>query len=380
MNILVFNCGSSSVKYKLYDMATSSELAGGMVERIGEESSSLVHMYPSGEKRRDIDAPDHHKAIEAIAEVLTDTDEGALSDRSDLKGIGHRVVHGGEEYSDSVIVDDDVERDVERLSELAPLHNPPALQGIKACKQAFPGLRQVAVFDTAFHHSMPDHAYRYGLPGELYRKYRIRRYGFHGTSHRYVSRKAAEELGTDPEKFKAITVHLGNGCSVSAVNGTRSIDTSMGFTPLEGLIMGTRSGDLDPAVITFIMQKEGLTPVEVEEVLNKESGLLGISGISQDMRDILEAMDGGDENALLAFRMFIYRIKKYIGAYAAALGEVEAVVFTGGIGENVPHIRVSIEKDLEALFKRSPAYLTISTNEELLIASDTQMLLEQGDK
>lgn len=376
MRILVVNCGSSSVKYRLYDMESESSLAYGLVERIGKNPARVLHVSEDKSIEREAEVQDHYSAIKVISGILTDPEDGLLSEISDLGAIGHRVVHGGEKYFESVKIDEDVIADIEGLSELAPLHNPPSLEGIKACRSIFPGFFQVAVFDTAFHHRMPEHAYRYGLPEELCRKHKIRRYGFHGTSHRYVAHRAAEKIGGQISELNIITVHLGNGCSIAAVAGGVSVDTSMGFTPLEGLLMGTRSGDLDPAVVTFLMEKESISPGEMDKLMNKKSGLLGVSGVSNDMRDILEAVEQGNARAKLAYDMFVYRIKKYIGAYAAALGRVDAIVFTAGIGENVPRIRESIEKDLRGLFNSPPEFLTVGTNEELLIASDTYELMK----
>jgi acetate kinase len=299
-----------------------------------------------------------------------------LGNEREVKGVGHRVVHGGEKFNESTVINGDVLESIEKFSELAPLHNPPALAGIRSCREIFSGVPQVAVFDTAFHQSMPDYAYNYAIPREYYEKYGVRKYGFHGTSHRYVSMKAAEELRRPLSELKLITVHLGNGCSVSAVNNGKSVDTSMGFTPLEGLVMGTRCGDIDPAVVTFLMARENYGVDEVNDVLNKKSGLLGVSGISNDMRDILQKRKNGDKRASLAYDMFVFRIKKYIGAYAAVLGKADAVVFTAGIGENVPSIKDTLEKELAALMGEDTRFMVIGTNEELLIAKDTYELIK----
>jgi len=371
--ILVINCGSSSAKYDLFDVTKkSSDIVKGMVERIGEETSILTHEIIGKPKiQKDVKCSDHHGAIEIIRNILLDEELGVLKDVSDVKGVGHRVVHGGEEFNQSIAIDGKVIKSIKKFSELAPLHNPPSLEGIESCIKIFEGIPQVAVFDTAFHQSMEEHVFCYGLPYELYEKYGIRKYGFHGTSHRYVTSKAAEVLEKKVNQINTITVHLGNGCSMAAVRGGKSIDTSMGFTPLEGLIMGTRSGDIDPAVVTFLMQKEGLTTEEVNDLLNKKSGLLGVSGISNDMRDILKARAKGDKKAMLAYNIFVYRIKKYIGAYAAVLGKVDAVVFTAGIGENVTEIKDSLKEDLKFLSDNGTEFLTISTDEDLLIAQDT---------
>ncbi len=372
MLILVVNCGSSSVKYDLFDIEKEESLCRGIVERIGEEHSALTHECAGRDKvRNDVTCSDHHRAIEIIKETLTDPDIGVLSGVGEVDGVGHRVVHGGEEFSESTLIDDKVIKSVEKFAELAPLHNPPSLEGIRSCIKIFRGVPQVAVFDTAFHHSMPERAFCYGIPYEFYSKYGIRRYGFHGTSHRYVSGKAAEVLKKPLEKLNLITVHLGNGCSIAAVSGNRSVDTSMGFTPLEGLLMGTRSGDLDPAVVTFLMHRESMGADEVNDLLNKKSGLLGVSGVSNDMRDILNAIKEGNKRAKLAYDIFVYRIKKYIGSYAAVLGSVDAVVFTAGIGENVPQVLEEVKEQLGPLLGESVKFLTIGTNEELLIAKDT---------
>ncbi|MBD3379095.1 MAG: acetate/propionate family kinase [Candidatus Omnitrophica bacterium] len=376
MLILVVNCGSSSAKYDLFDVEKEASLCRGSVERIGEEGSSLTHESgENGKIHRDLSCPDHHRAIEIIRDMITDPEKGVLKDVSEVTGVGHRVVHGGEKFNTSTLINAEVIDTIERFVELAPLHNPPSLEGIRGCMKIFSGVPQVAVFDTAFHQSMPDHAFTYGIPYELYEKYRIRKYGFHGTSHRYVARKAAEELGRDPGEVNLITVHLGNGCSIAAVQKGKSVDTSMGFTPLEGLLMGTRSGDLDPALVTFLMQREDLSAEEVNDLMNKKSGLLGLSGISNDMRDILGAIDEGNARAELAYDVFVYRIKKYIGSYAAVLGRVDAVVLTAGIGENVPRIKEQLERELNPMFGGSTRFMSIGTNEELLIAKDTYKIV-----
>jgi acetate kinase len=381
MLILVINCGSSSAKYELFEVEKEHAVCKGIVERIGDESSSLTHEVNGKEPvHKEVSCPSHHRAIEIIRDTLTDREYGVLSDVSKVNGVGHRVVHGGEEFNTSTLIEDKVLKSVEKFSELAPLHNPPSLEGIRSCMKIFGGVPQVAVFDTAFHQSMPEYAFCYGIPYEFYKKYGIRKYGFHGTSHRYVSAKAAELLGKPREDLNIITVHLGNGCSIAAVAKGKSVDTSMGFTPLEGLLMGTRSGDLDPAVVTFIMQREGLKIEEINDMLNKESGLLGVSGVSNDMRDILKSIDEGNERARLAYDIFVYRIKKYIGAYAAVLGNVDAVVFAGGIGENVPRVKDEIRTQLKHLLGDGAEFLTIGTNEELLIAKDTYEIVKESEK
>lgn len=378
MLILVINCGSSSVKYNLYDLDREAKnLCRGVVERIGEETAVLKYEVPgNGKIDKKVNCPDHLTAIEIIKDVLIHKDTGVLSNVSEVAGVGHRVVHGGEEFNQSILIDDTVIASIENFSELAPLHNPPALEGIRGCMSIFKTVPQVAVFDTAFHQSMPEHAFCYALPYELYKKYGIRKYGFHGTSHRYVSMKAAEELGKSEEEVNLITVHLGNGCSMSAVKGGKSIDTSMGFTPLEGLVMGTRSGDLDPAIVTFLIHRQGYDADKINALLNKKSGLLGVSGLSNDMRDILKGLKDKNKRAKLAYDIFVYRIKKYIGAYAAVLGKIDAVVFTAGIGENVPQIKNSLEKDLKPLLGDRTKFMIVGTNEELLIAKDTYSLIK----
>lgn len=374
MLILVINCGSSSVKYNLFDIKRnmSKDLGGGMVERIGEKSSALICKDTDGNVkiRESVSCQNHYKAVEIVKNAITRS-------ASEIKGIGHRVVHGGEEFNESVRINKKVLGSLEKFSELAPLHNPSSLEGIKSCMKLFPGVPQIAVFDTAFHQTMPEYAFCYAIPYEFYKKDRIRRYGFHGTSHRYVSIRAAKELKKPLEKLNLITVHLGNGCSMTAIASGRSVDTSMGFTPLEGLVMGTRSGDIDPAIVTFLIQKRGFTAERVNNLLNKESGLLGVSGISNDMRDILRVLKKGNKQAKLAYDIFVYRIKRYIGGYAAVLGRVDAVVFTAGIGENVPEIKESLEKDLRPLLGGKTKFLIIKTNEELLIAEDTCKKIEE---
>jgi len=361
MLILVINCGSSSAKYQLFNIKRNRSIAKGVIERIGQKGSNCKN---------------HYEAISIIKDRLLSGRKGLPGSVDEIKGIGHRVVHGGDKFAKSVIINKKVIDLIEKFSELAPLHNPPSLEGIKACGKFFPGVRQVAVFDTAFHQSMQPHAYLYGIPFGFYKKYKIRKYGFHGTSHRYVAREAAKRLKKPAQKLKLITVHLGNGCSMTAVMRGKSIETSMGFTPLEGLLMGTRSGDLDPAIVTFLMEKEDLDIDEINDLLNKKSGLLGVTGISNDMRDILFEMKKKNKRAILAFNMFVYRIKKYIGAYAAVMGGLDAVILTGGIGENVTEIKKILSRELKSTFRNKVKFLTIPTNEELLIASDTEALLK----
>ncbi len=369
MLILVVNCGSSSAKYQLFDINKNKKsLAKGTVERIGQQGSCR----------------DHHEAISLMIRALTDPREGVISSAREINGVGHRVVHGGEGFKESVLITDRVIKSIERCSELAPLHNPPSLLGIEACLKILKGIPQVAVFDTSFHQTMRPVEFLYGLPFKYYRKYGIRRYGFHGTSHRYVSHEAAKVLGRPLRSLKLITCHLGNGCSMTAVNRGKSFDTSMGFTPLEGLIMGTRSGDLDPAVVFYMMKKERLTSERISDILNKESGLIGISGVSNDMRDIIKGSRGrgpGARRCKLSIEMFVYRIKKYIGAYMAAMGGLNAVIFTAGIGEHCPWLVKRIAEELKDVVSNKVKFLVIPTNEELLIARDTYAIIKKrGDK
>jgi acetate kinase len=367
MLILVINCGSSSVKYQLFDVLAKScsTLARGLIERLGQ----------AGYCRN------HYDAIGEVVKKLTDKKTGVLSSKDDIGGIGHRVVHGGEEFKRSTLITDKVIASIERYSELAPLHNPPALLGIKACLDIFKGIPHAAVFDTSFHQTMPKKTFLYGLPYRYYEKYGIRKYGFHGTSHRYVALEAARQLKKPLKRLKIITCHLGNGCSMAAVDRGRSVDTSMGFTPLEGLIMGTRSGDLDPAVVFYLMEKERLSALEISDILNKESGLLGISGVSSDMRDLVKNAKRKTQyakRAKLALEIFIYRIEKYIGAYQAAMKGLDAVVFTAGIGEHNPWIASRIKNDLKDVAGKDIRILTIPTNEELLIARDTYEIIRHN--
>ena len=400
MKVLVLNSGSSSIKYQLFNMEDESVLARGIVERIGIEDSFLEQENITGEEILwQEDVPDHSRGISLVIDALKDKEKGVLEDMDEINAIGHRVVHGGEKFADSVLITSEVIEKMEEVSELAPLHNPPNLAGIKECENLMPEKPQVGVFDTAFHQTMPEEAYIYALPYEYYQKYGIRRYGFHGTSHKFVSRRAAELLDQDLEDLKIITCHLGNGASVAAVNQGRSVDTSMGLTPLEGLVMGTRCGDIDPAIVPFLQKKEGLDPEEIDSIMNKESGLLGISGISNDSRDVSEAAQQGNKRARLAEKVFNYRVKKYIGAYTAAMGGVDAIVFTAGIGENDGEIRAAILKDLKYLgfeldkennntrgqeIKISTSesrvkVFVIPTNEELVIARDTAKIVGERE-
>jgi acetate kinase len=374
MLILVINCGSSSAKYQLFDVSSHKVLARGAVDRIGQPGATLTHHRGSEIVKRSVECRDHNVAINLIAEMLADKRRGVITSKSEITGVGHRVVHGAEEFKDSTLITPRVIRSIEKYSELAPLHNPPAVLGIRACRNILPGVPQVAVFDTSFHQTMPPKAFLYGLPYRLYKKYGIRKYGFHGTSHRFVAEKAAEILRRPLRKLKLITCHLGNGCSMAAVDRAHSVDTTMGFTPLEGLLMGTRSGDLDPAVVFYIMEKEMVSPETISDILNKESGLLGVSGISNDMRDILKAVSGKGEKAKwsrIAIEIFIYRIVKYIGAYHAAMGGLDAVIFTAGISENNPWLVGRVKAALKNVVPGKAAFMVIPTNEELLIARDT---------
>ena len=398
MNILVLNCGSSSVKYQLVEVESRRALARGIVDRIGMSGATLTNLRHDGDEIKIAgEIVDHIVAIEYILAVLLSQNHGVISEKSDIHAIGHRVVHGGETFRASVMITDAVIKGIRDNFELAPLHNPHNLRGINACQVNLPGTPQVAVFDTAFHHQMPRRAFLYGIPYSLYTQYRIRRYGFHGTSHRYVAGRAAELLGRDLSTLKLVTCHLGNGCSMAAVDQGISVDTTMGFTPLEGLLMGTRSGDIDPSVILYIMGKEGITLSEANTLLNKHSGLQGISGVSSDMREILTEMKSGDKKSQYAFDVFCYRIRKYTGAYAAAMGGLDAVVFTGGIGENSPDVRASSCEGLQVLgiaidetansskekektissAESKVKVLVIPTNEELVIAMDTVEIVAQ---
>jgi acetate kinase len=398
MKVLVLNSGSSSIKYQFIETTTHQVLAKGQVERIGMDDAVLSHVRIDGDTVKfSAEILDHNIAIEYVVAILLSKNHGVIKDKSEIEAVGHRVVHGGETFSGSVLITDEVIEKIRENIELAPLHNPHNLRGIMACKRLLPDTPQVAVFDTAFHQKMPEYAFIYGLPYELYKKYKIRRYGFHGTSHRYVSKRASEILGVPIEKLRIITAHLGNGCSMAAVKYGVSVDTTMGFTPLEGLLMGTRSGDIDPAIVLYIMGKEGLTMAEVNALLNKHSGLVGISGVSSDMREIIREMKNGNMRAKLAFDVFCYRVKKYIGAYAAVMGGVDAIVFTAGIGENSPDVRKSVCEGLEFLGIKiddeknnsperekiittddSPVkVLVIPTNEELVIALDTAEIVSK---
>jgi acetate kinase len=375
MNILVINSGSSSVKYKLFDVRKERELAKGVVERIGLRGSGLSHKARGKkEVRLSRNIPDHDKAIKLALDFLTHEKHGAIGDISEIGAVGHRVVHGGEEFSDSTIITPRVINAIKAHFKLAPLHNPPNLLAIKAAQKLLPDIKHVAVFDTAFHHGMPPSAYLYALPYDFYRKDKIRKYGFHGTSHKYVALKAAEKLKKPLKNLKLITCHLGNGCSITAVKGGKSINTSMGFTPLEGLVMGTRSGDIDPAIIFYLANKKNLSIAKIDNLLNKKSGLLGLSGASSDMRDMYKAVKRGNKRAKLAFDVFIDRIQKYIGAYIVAMNGVDAIVFTAGIGQNHAPTRRAVCSKLSFLGRKLKV-LVIPTNEELMIARETCRLM-----
>lgn len=400
MKILVINAGSSSLKYQLYDMQDESVLAAGRVERIGMDSSILIHEPHHTDEITEVsEILDHTIAIRKVLDKLTDAKVGVVKTINEIEAVGHRVVHGGESFSNSVLVDSEVKAEIRRLFDLAPLHNPAHMMGIKAVETNLPDVPQAVVFDTAFHQTMPQKAYMYAIPKVLYKKHKVRRYGFHGTSHNYVSQRAAEVVGRPLEDLKIITCHIGNGGSLTAVEGGKSIDTSMGMTPLEGLMMGTRSGDLDPAVVPFTMMKEDLTVNEVNSMLNKHSGLLAISGLSSDMREITDAMAEGEPNATLAFEMYVYRLRKYIGSYAAAMDGVDVIVFTAGVGENSIVIReatcekltflgVEIDPELNKIRSKEPRListpnskvqvLVVPTNEELMIARDTYRLVQES--
>lgn len=396
MKVLVLNCGSSSIKYKLFNMDSHTVMVQGGVEKIGLPDSFLQIKLSNGEKVKiEQPMPEHTVGIQLILNSLVDEQIGCIASLEEIQAVGHRVVHGGEKFNRSVLITPEVKEMIVKCVELAPLHNPANLKGIEAIETALPGVPQVAVFDTAFHQTMPDEAYMYAIPYELYEKYAIRRYGFHGTSHRYVSARVCEYLGIDPNTTKVITAHIGNGGSCTAVLNGKSVDTSMGLTPLEGLMMGTRAGDMDLGAATYIMEKENLSTTEFSNLMNKKSGLLGVSGVSSDARDIENAVQAGNERADLARRIFIYRVKKYIGAYAAAMNGVDVIVFTGGIGENDAYIRAEVTKGLTYLgidfdesknaVRGEEAILTtpeskvkvciIPTDEEWMIASDTQALI-----
>ena len=374
MNILVINCGSSSLKYQLINSETEGVLAKGLCERIGIDGM-LTYQPEGGEKEKsEIAMPTHTEAINAVLAALTNEKSGVIKSLSEVGAVGHRVVHGGEKFTSSCLINDESMKAIEECNDLAPLHNPANLIGIRACQELMPGVPMVAVFDTAFHQTMPDVAYTYGIPYEYYEKYKVRRYGFHGTSHSYVSKRTAEIVGKPYDQMKIIVCHLGNGASISAVNCGKSVDTSMGLTPLEGLVMGTRSGDLDPAIIDFVGKKEGLSLDEMNEVLNKKSGMLGISGVSSDGRDLEAAAETGNKRAQLALDVFDYRVIKYIGAYAAAMNGVDAIAFTAGIGENNIKMRKDVCSSLTYLGVKLDEEKNNVRGEERIISADASQV------
>ncbi len=397
MKILVLNCGSSSIKYALYDMDSRSVMTSGGAERVGLDGAFVKVKLANGEKRQIMhDIPEHTEGVKFIFSLLTDPGIGVIKSLKEIDAVGHRMVHGGEKFNKSVVLTDEVIKEFEACSDLAPLHNPANLKGVRAVSELMPGLPQVGVFDTAFHQTMPAKAYMYAIPYELYSKYGVRRYGFHGTSHRYVSARVCEYLGVKAEDRRIITCHIGNGGSVAAVCHGKCVDTSMGLTPLEGLMMGTRSGDIDGGAVAFIEKKLGLDADGISNLLNKKSGLMGVTGISSDMREIDAAAKKGDERAILALDMYFYRIKKYIGAYAAAMGGADIIVFTAGVGENQANMRESVCKGMEWMgvkfdaAKNSTVHgeeavisapdskvtvVVVPTDEELMIATDTMNLL-----
>lgn len=398
MKILVLNCGSSSIKYKLYDMNDHSVLAAGGVERIGLDEAFLKVALPNGEKRVIMhDMPDHKEGVNFVFQTLLDKEIGAIKDLSEIDAVGHRVVQGGDKFCESTLVTPEVEQGIEELCDLAPVHNAGHLRGIRAVDALMPTTPQVVVFDNAFHSTMPEHAFLYAVPYELYEKYHVRRYGFHGTSHRYVSQRVCDFLGCDIKTQRIITCHIGNGASMAAIKYGKCIDTSMGLTPLEGLMMGSRSGDIDPSAVTYLMDKLGKKPQEMADFLNKESGVLGITGISSDMREIESAAAGGNKRARLALDMYNYRIKKYIGAYAAAMGGVDIIVWTAGVGENqvgtrldacshLEFLGIKIDEEAnkvrgeETIISTPDSKVTvcvIPTDEELVIAKDTMKIVAE---
>ena len=397
MKILVLNCGSSSIKYALYNMDTKEVMTSGGAERVGLDGAFVKVKMANGEKKQIMhDIPEHTEGVKFIFSLLTDPEIGVIKDLKEIDAVGHRMVHGGEKFNKSVLLNEEVLKVFEECSDLAPLHNPANLKGVNAVSELMPGLPQVGVFDTAFHQTMPDYAYMYAVPYELYEKYAIRRYGFHGTSHRYVAQRVCDFLGVNPEDKKIITCHIGNGASIAAVDGGKCVDTSMGLTPLEGVMMGTRSGDIDGGAVAFLQKKLNLDADGISDLLNKKSGVLGITELSSDRRDVEAACEKGEPKAVLAMQMYNYRIKKYIGAYAAAMGGVDIIVFTAGVGENqwstrqescegLEFLGVKIDKELnkglrgvEKVISTPDSKVTvciIPTDEELMIATDTMNLL-----
>ncbi len=402
MRILILNCGSSSIKYQFIETDTRIVLAKGGVERIGMKDAILNQERQDGDKVKITgEIVDHQAGVEYILAILLSQNHGVIKDKSEIEAVGHRVVHGGEKFTGSVMIDSEVMAGLDNCIDLAPLHNPPNIKGIKGCQRLLPNIPMVGVFDTAFHHSLPNYAYLYGLPYVLYKRHGVRRYGFHGSSHFYVSQRASVLMDRPIEKLSIITCHLGNGASMAAVKGGKSIDTSMGFTPVEGLLMGTRCGDVDPAAVIHVMSREELSLAEANAMMNKHSGLYGISGTSSDMREIIEEMESGNERAGEAFNVFCYRIKKYIGAYSAVMGGLDTIVFTGGIGENAPKVReksleglehfgIELDQGLNARQSESEraihaagskvAIIVIPTNEELVIALDTEKVIREAGK
>ena len=399
MKVLVLNCGSSSIKYQLFDMSNHSVLTKGLVDKIGMNGASLTNNRSDGDDvRLEGEIIDHQQGIEYVLGIITSGKHGSIEKAEEIKAVGHRVVHGAEKFNSSVLITDEVIQQMENCVELAPLHNPPNLKGIYAMKSILPEVPQCGVFDTAFHQTMPDYAYMYALPYSLYKKYGVRRYGFHGASHRYVSKRACEILNKKYSEMKIISCHLGNGASIAAIKNGKSVDTTMGLTPVEGLMMGTRVGDVDAGALTFLMNKEEIGPAQLNVLINKQSGVLGVSGISSDMREVEDAAKDGNERAELSLKMYNYRVKKYIGSYAAAMGGVDIVIFTGGIGENGIDARVDMISDLEfmgiefdteknkirgkeAILSKDKSACTIMlipTDEELVIAQDTMQILEKA--
>jgi acetate kinase len=396
MKVLVLNCGSSSIKFQLMDMSSSEVLLKGIVEKIGLEASFLKLECNGDKTKLDIDVPEHTKGIEKILDILVSEEHGVIKSHDEIDAVGHRVAHGGEKFSHSALITDEVIKEIEGVSDLAPLHNPNNLKGIYAIQKLLPKAPQVAVFDTAFHQTMPDYAYMYGLPYDMYKKHGVRRYGFHGTSHRFVAERACEKLGVDINNQRIITCHLGNGASVAAIKNGKSVDTSMGLTPVEGLIMGTRSGDLDLGAFMFVIEKENLSLEAANRMINKQSGMCGITGVSSDMREIREEAKKGNERAKLGLRMYDYRVKKYIGSYTAAMNGIDIIVFTGGIGENdwetrqgilegLDYLGVDFDPDKNNDVKGEEKVITkdnskvtsliVPTNEELVIARDTKEIV-----
>ena len=397
MKILVLNCGSSSIKYQLLDMATETLITKGLVERIGLKDSVLKYTVEGVQRKIEQDIPGHSEGISLVLDVISKGEHRVIDSLDEITAVGHRVTHGGEKFKDSVVVTDSVIRDIEACIPIAPLHNPANLEGIYACRKLMPDTLQVAVFDTAFHQTMPEKAYMYGLPYDLYKKYGVRRYGFHGTSHRYVTEQTAKLMGKKPEDLKLVICHLGNGASVTAVKNGKSVDTSMGFTPLEGLIMGTRCGEIDPALVCFIMEHEDMTAKQVSRYLNSKSGVLGLSEISSDFRDLEDAAIAGDERAEMTINAFAYQVERYIGAYIMVMNGADAIVFTAGLGENSPYVRAKVCADLDYLGSKldaarnekgektrkistddsKVAVYVVPTNEEIMIARECKRFLNK---